>query len=157
MRPTDEPMRLSFAALLGWVLPAGLLVGGAGAWPTWHLAGLDGLLAELWAAAIVLMAIMASAAVVIGFAAGGPRRATFAFLAAGMLRLVFSAAAGVAVATAAGVSARALFAWLGAFYVAMFAGEAAWMSRALQADARRLSLGEIRRRPTDAWQRYRIR
>ena len=157
MNGSAAPMRISFAALLGWIVPIGLAAGLAGAWPTWKLAGTDGLLAEAWAAAIVLAALLGSAAIVVGFAVGGPRKATFAFLIASLLRLAFSAAAGLAVAIELPVPATVFFSWLGLFYVVMFAGEATWMSRALRADARRLSLGEIRRPRGYAWQRYRIR
>ena len=150
-------MRISFAALLAWVLPTGVLAGGAGLWPTWDLAGRGGVLAQAWAGAIVLAAVLASASVVMHFATSGPASAAFAFLAAGLIRLGVCVGLALLARWAAGLPAGPLFVWIGVFYAAMFGAEATWLARALGRDAALVSLGRIQRPCKERWDRHRIR
>ena len=140
-----EPMRISFGALLGWVLPAGALVGAAGAYPTWCLGGRGALEAMLWAGGIVFGVVLLSAVAVIGSAPAGAGRATLAFVAAGLGRLVLAPALGAWVVWEFRVPPGAMFVWLATFYVVLLMAESAWLSRALRRDAHRVSPGGVRR------------
>ncbi len=152
-----EPMRISLAGLLWRLLPAGLVLGLAGAWPTWHLAGAGGVLSLLCAGGLVLAAVLFSGLLVVALAAGGPSRAALGFVASGLVRLLLCVGIGLAVIHALPVCAMTFFIWLGIYYLAMFLAESAWLSRALHRDAERVSLGEIRRPCRAVRDRYRIR
>jgi len=149
----SRQMRISFAASLVWVVLAGVLVGLLGAFPTWHLAGRDGLAAELWAGGIVLVAVVLSAAVVVCAAWRGPATAAAAFPASGLIRLGVGLALGCAAARWAGVDAAAFFVWPAVFYLAMLGAESFWLARALNRDADDVARGRLRcpgREPPDA-------
>ena len=145
MAPSDQGMEISFLAMLGWVLPAGVVAGGIGAYPTWRVGGAPAVTAMLTAGGIVLAVKAACAVFVIRKAAGGAARAAFAFVVAGMARAVLCLVlAGVAWSVLA-LPPKPLFVWVGVFYLAMLAGEGVWMARALQRDAFLLALGRKRR------------
>jgi hypothetical protein len=152
-----EPMQISLGALLGWVLPAGALVGAAGAYPTWCLGGRGDVEAMLWAGGIVVSIVLLSALAVIGSAPAGPGRATLVFVAGGLGRLVLAPALGAWVVWEFRVPPGAMFVWLAVFYVVMLMAEGAWLSRALRRDARRVPRGEVRRPARHEWDRHRIR
>lgn len=151
------PMRVSWAALIGWALAGGLLVGLPGSITTWHLVGAEGLAAQVWAGGIVLTAVGLSALVVIRCAPYGPSAAAAAFLASGAVRVILTVAAGAAAHRWGDLPAAVLFTWLGVFYFVMLLGEGIWLARALRLDAQRASLGEIRRPSRALWDRHRIR
>jgi hypothetical protein len=136
-----RPMRMSFKALLGWLVAAGLAVALAGAWPTWHAAGWDGLWGLLLAAGIVLAATVFSASLVSYSAIGGPQKAALAFVGAGLGRMVVGLALGAAAAWKYRPSAAAILTWLAVFYAAMLPAECAWLLRALRRHSRRHSVG----------------
>lgn len=143
---TIERMRISFAALFVWLIPAGLLVGGLGAYPTWRLSGTPGLLAQLAAGGVVLVVMAASARFIFHAASRGPRQAAQSFVAGFLVRVALCAALTAAVGQwHADLPQRTLFVWTGLFYVVMVLAEAFWLARALQRDAHRVYLGEIRR------------
>jgi hypothetical protein len=110
-----------------------------------------------WAGGIVLGIVLLSAFVVVFSAPGGPSRAALAFVAGGLGRLRLVPALGAWAVQEAPVPAGALGVWLAAFYVATLMAEGAWLIRALNRDARRSSLGEVRRPRRDLWDRHRIR
>jgi hypothetical protein len=146
-----KPMQISLGALLGWVLPAGVLVGAAGAYPTWCLGGRRAVEAMLWAGGIVFGIVLLSALAVVGSAPAGAGRATLAFVAAGLGRLILAPALGAWVVWEFRVPPGAMFVWLAAFYVVLLMAESAWLSRALRRDAHRVSPGEgVRPASTDA-------
>lgn len=143
---TTERMRISFVALFAWLIPAGLLVGGLGAYPTWRLAGAAGLLAELAAGGVVLAVMAASARFICHAASRGPRRAAQSFMAGFLVRIALCTALTAAVGQwHADLPQQTLFVWAGLFYLVMVLAEAIWLARALQRDAHRVYLGEVRR------------
>ena len=120
-------MRLTLASMLSVTVPTALVVGGAGAYPTWMLAGWQGLWAQAAAAAIVLAVLIASDLVVIHASGKDLSRAYYLFLMFKALRPL------VCVGMAAGawavwhLPAKALATWILAFYLSTYAVEAVWM------------------------------
>ena len=118
-------VRISLAAMAAWVLPTGLIVAVAGAYPTWVLAGADGLKAQAWAGAIVLATLVGNAVVMWRSAARGIRTIALRFLGGAMVRLAVMGVLSAAAAWLVGLRAVPLLAWLAIFYATMFAAEAA--------------------------------
>jgi hypothetical protein len=150
-------MHIRLSALLwglGWL---GVLLGLAGAWPTWRLRGADGLWAQFCAGAVVIAAIAASGLLLRGMAKAGPAMVALGFLAAMPFRVAACCLAGMLLVTKYPICAETFFTWLGVFYLAMMLQESAWVSAALRRDADRVSLGEIRRPCRQIWDRHRIR
>ena len=138
-------MKLSFWALLGWILPAGVLVGGVGVAATWWLAGWAGVTAEMLAAAIVLPIMVTSAVIVVGVASYGPALTTLTFVSVGVVRLTAVMAAALILFRYGRPSTLAFWIWVIVFYLAMFGAEVAWLARALKRDARDAALGRVDR------------
>jgi hypothetical protein len=138
-------MQLSLWAMLSWVGLTAVLVAAAGAWPTWHLAGREGLIGMLVAGAIVLPVMFASASIVLRVARRGPGRTTLAFIVAGMGRLMVVLSVTVPVCLVSGVHTAAVLAWVSVFYLTTLAGEVVWLARALKRDAFWVALGRIDR------------
>ena len=146
---TIERMRISFAALFAWLIPASLVVGALGAYPTWRVSGTPGLLAQLAAGAVVLVVMAASARFICHAASHGPRRAAQSFVAGFLVRVAACAALSAAVGHwLADLPQQTLLVWTGLFYLVMVLAEAIWLARAMQRDAHRVYLGEIRRSKT---------
>jgi hypothetical protein len=127
-----RPVRMSLVALLRWLVAAGLAVGLAGAWPTWHAAGWDGLWGLLLAGGIVLAATAFSASLVAYSAIDGPQKAALTFVEAGLARVTVSLALAAAAAWWYRPSAASILTWLAVFYAAMLPMECAWLIRALR-------------------------
>jgi hypothetical protein len=138
-------MRIRFSGLVGWVLGAAVLLGGAGAWPTWKLGGEPALEAELTAAACVLVVMLASGAAVVRTARRGPGPAAYAFLVGGLVRAVASVVLAAAAWALRPVPPLTLMLWVAGFYGATLAGEVLWLTRALQKDALDAALGRLGR------------
>lgn len=138
-------MRLSFWAILGWVGLIGVLAGAIGAWPTWHLAGREGLVAEVLAGAIVLPIMLASAVIVWGVGSHGPALAAAAFLAAGVVRLTAVVATSLILYRFVRPHAVAFLIWVGLLYLVTVIGEGVWLARALKRDAFLVALGRVDR------------
>ncbi len=136
-----QPMRMSLTALLCWLVLTGLAVGLAGAWPTWHAAGWDGLWGLLLAGGIVLAATVFSASLVRYSAVGGPRKAALTFVGGGLGCMVVCLALGAAAAWKYRPSAAAILTWLAVFYAAMLPAECAWLLRALRRHPRGRPVG----------------
>ena len=143
--PDTSGMRMSFAAIVGWVLAAGVVAGGIGAYPTWKLSGPEGLTAMLAAGGLVLAGMLVSAAVITRAARSGPGRAAFAFIVCSAFRAIISVLAGGVICALTSLPPRVLLTWLAMFYLAMLAAEAACLVKALRRDAMLVALGEIRR------------
>jgi len=123
---------LSIASLLAWTVLPVLLVGVAGIYPTWRFAGgMSGLGAEATAAGIVVTAMVASAAVIVRQAAGGPAKAAIAFLLTAALRVGLCLVLGLAAGLLLPLSRPAMILWLGAFYLVLLAGESVWLTVAI--------------------------
>ena len=137
-------MQISLLTMFGFVLPTALALWGVGAWPAWRWAGSDGLVAHTAAGGIVLTVMVASAAAVRVFAARGPAKAAFAFIAAGMVRIMLCLVitAGALPLFALPLSVLCISTPL--FYIATLIAEGLWLGRALNHDAHRVALGEIR-------------
>lgn len=139
------PMKLSFWALLGWVLPVGLLAGGVGAAVTWWAAGPQGLTAEFLAGAVVLPVMIVSALIVVAVAAYGPAVTTLTFVSVGVVRLTAVMAVGLIVYRYCRPGMLVFWVWVAVFYLAVIAAEVAWLTRALKRDARDVAVGRIDR------------
>jgi hypothetical protein len=138
-------MQLSFWALLGWVLPLGVLVGGVGVTPTWWLVGREGLVAELLAGAVVLPIMIASALIVLGVASYGPALTTVVFVSIGVMRLTAVVATALILHRFSRVLVLPFWIWVVVFYLTVFGAEVAWLARALKRDALQVALGRIDR------------
>ena len=91
-------------------------------------------------------------------ASARPRRPDRAgFLAAIPLRVAVCCIAGMLLVSKYPICAETFFVWLGLFYLATMLKESAWLSAALNRDADRVSLGELRRPCRQIWERHRIR
>lgn len=118
---------------LAWRLTAACaVVGGAGAYPTYILAGWQGLFGEAVAAVIVAAIILISTAFLLGQARLGPLKAAQAFAPTVMVRGLVCAAAGLGVCLATPLPPRPLLAWLLVFYIVTLAIESAWLIRTLK-------------------------
>jgi hypothetical protein len=125
-------VRLSYYGLLIHVLPAGLVAGALGAYPTWAWGGGRALIAELAAWAVTAVVMVVSGAAVVRAACKGPLRAALAFAMAGLVR----AAACLVLAGAIWIVWRPpplpISIWLLVFYFVMLAAEVVWLARALR-------------------------
>lgn len=140
-----EGMQISLVKMLWWVLPAAAVLWGAGAWPMWHWARARGLAAHSAGGGVVVAAMLVSGAVVKLSARGGPTRAAFAFMAAGLVRIVVCAGIIVALKAALDLPTGVLCVSTPAFYLATLIAEGVWLSRALSRDAAMVAIGRIRR------------
>ena len=151
------PMHIRFSALLWGVAWLGVLLGLAGAWPTWRLKGAGGLWAQFCAGVVAIAVAVASGLLMRRLARAGPAIVAFGFMAAMPIRVAACCIAGMVLVTNYPICAETFFTWLGVFYLAMMLRESAWVSAAFQRDADRVSLGEIRRPCRQIWDRHRIR
>lgn len=137
------PMDIRYSAMLAWVLPVAVLTAGIGIYPTWVVAGAEGLRAQLAAGVVVLGVKLAFAAVVVRQGRRGPTRAAFVYLTTSVLRIAVSLALAGAAWKLLDLPPGPLLLWTAIFYLALLAPETAWLVRALQRDAFRVALGEI--------------
>lgn len=136
-----QGVRISAAGMVGWAALPGLLAAGIGAYPTWRLAGGEGMLALL-AAGVVVMAVMAaSAAVVRRAAARGAAPAAKAFVLGSLIRVAMCILLSAASWQAFDLPGEVLFLWSAVLYVVTLLGEATWLARALHRHTLRLYLG----------------
>lgn len=138
-------MRISFAAMFGWVVPAGLLAGGLGVYPTWKLAGLPGLIAEGAAGSVVLLTMIGSGALIVWCASGGPARAAYVFIACSLVRMAVCMVLAAAAWALLDLRPKVMFVWLAIFYFVMLLAEGIWLAQALRRDAFYVALGKINR------------
>jgi len=140
-------MRLSFWAMMAWVVFVPLVVGAAAAWPTHRLCGAEGLRAQAAAAAIVMPVMLVSALLVVLVAPYGPAAAAAAFMAVGAVRAMIVLFAGIIVWRFWHLSGMVLGIWVGLFYLVTLVCGAFWLAHALQQDAFLVALGKINRSP----------
>ena len=155
--PPTPPMHIRFSALIWSLAWLGLVVGLAGAYPTWHLRGSDGLLAQGCAGAVAMSAVLVGGLLIRAMAQAGPATVALGFMATLPVRVAACCVAGIVVVTEYTICAKTFFVWLGVFYLALMLRESAWVSAAFQRDADRVSLGEISRPCRRIWARHRIR
>jgi hypothetical protein len=125
-------VRLSFWAMLGWVWMIGLLIGAAGVWPTWQVAGRRGLEGELLAVAVVLSTMLASALVVLRLARRGPAVVAAVFVIGGAVRLAVVLTAALILGHVLRPHAVAFLLWVAVFYLVTILGEGFWLARAMK-------------------------
>ncbi len=154
--PPAPPLEIRFSALLWGLAWLGGLLGAAGAWPTWHLRGWDGLVAQGCAAAVALATVTVGGLLIRAMAQAGPATVALGFMASMPFRVAACCVVGVVLVTEYAICAETFFVWLGVFYLAMMLRESAWVSAAFQRDADRVSLGEISRPCRRVWDRHRI-
>lgn len=140
----DEPMAIRLGDLLSWLVPGYLVVGGIGAYPTWALKGLPGLV-SLVAAALCSFAAATFTGWLIGRASQeGPVRAAAAFLPCEAYRLGIVLVAG-AVIWALGGEVVSTVLWLLGLHLLALLCETQWLVRALRKDERLAEQGRVHR------------
>jgi hypothetical protein len=136
-------MRISLAALTGWVWLSEALLAAGGLWPSWKFAGRAGLEAAGVAYLTVLPLMLGSGLVTIFAAGKGPAWAAFTFASSGILRMILCVILAVVVLHLAALQPLLVAVWMLAVYLAGLAGEGIWLCRALQRDAHLAALGEL--------------
>jgi len=153
----QPPMQMSMAALVWGLAWLGGLVGLAGVWPTWHLRGPEGLVAQACAGTLAAAVAVASGLLMRTIAKAGPAVTALGFMATIPVRAAVCCLAGMLMVAKYPICAEAFFVWLGLFYLATMLKESVWLSAALNRDADRVSLGELCRPCRQVWDRHRIR
>jgi len=138
-------MRASSVAAFAWIIMLGLAAWAIGAYPTYRLAGLDGLAAQGVASAVVLLATGSSAMIIAKLATRGPKVAAMGLLLSGFARLIVIVGATFAARWMFDLPLLVLLIWMVLFYAAMFGGEVIWLSRAISRDNFLVALGDIDR------------
>ena len=141
------PLELKYSRLLGYLVLLTGAAGALGAWPTWRLAGAEGLRSQLAAGLILLVVHLAGGAVLVRRARFGPAAVTMAFMSLSLLRVLACAVLAVGAARVLGLDKKALLVWLMLFYLVTLAGEGLWLVRSLRRDSFQTALGRICRRP----------
>jgi len=129
-----SPVELRYRALMGCLLAAAAPAAAIGAWPTWRLAGGEGIKGELLAGAVMGALSLANGAVLVRRARAGAAALTMTFLATSLLRVAGCAVLAGLVWQVLRPAAAAFLVWIAAFYLVMLAGEACWIVRALRRD-----------------------
>ncbi len=137
-------MQISLRAMLVFVLPTAILLWALGAWPAWHWAGDDGLVAHTAAGGIVLGVMVASGALVRLFASMGPDKAAFAFIAASFVRILACLGITIGAWAVFDMPTAVLCLSVPTFYFALLIAEGIWLSKALNRDARLVAMGDVR-------------
>ncbi|MFP4105672.1 MAG: hypothetical protein ACLFVU_06205 [Phycisphaerae bacterium] len=145
MTESSSRMQISYLAMLGWVVPFGLVAGCPDLYVTSRIAGTEGVRAGIAAWIVTSAVVLLSGWFVVLSARKGPQRAAFVFIVAGMLRAVIVLLLVAAVWAVLKLMPIVLLVWALIFYCSMLAGEVAWLARALNRDAHRVHLGEIKR------------
>lgn len=140
-----QAMQASRFAALAWIIMLGLAAWVIGAYPTYHLAGVEGLAAQGTASVVVLLATGTSAMIIAKLAARGPTVAAMGLLLSGFARLIMVGGATIAIICGLDLPLMTLLLWMGLFYVAMLGGEVIWLARALSRDTFLVALGDINR------------
>ncbi|MDP6544708.1 MAG: hypothetical protein QGH60_12005 [Phycisphaerae bacterium] len=138
-------MQASKTAALAWIILLGLAAWVIGVYPTYRLAGLDGLAAQGAASIVVLLATSTSAMIIAKLATRGPTMAAMGLLLSGFVRLIVVVGATFAVMWMFDLPLLVLVLWMGLFYVAMLSGEVIWLARAIHHDDFLTALGDINR------------
>jgi len=153
----QPPMQISIAALVWHLAWVSALVALVGVWPTWHLRGHEGLLAQVCAGGLAAGVAVASGLLMTAIARRGPAVVALGFMVAIPFRIAVCCVAGMLLVSKYRICVPTFFVWLGLFYLATMLREGAWLSVALNRDADRVSLGELRRPCRQIWDRHRIR
>jgi len=141
-----HPMRIGLAGLLGWIIPAGVLVGAVGAYPTWAASGVRGLWAQLVAGVIVGGVMCAGGLFVMRAARRGARAAAFGFIVSGFVMAAGTPALAVTASRTMHLPMKPTVLWAGIFCFAMLIAQSIWLARALRRDAWMAAIGQDRRR-----------
>jgi len=128
----NRPMSISLLGSVKYIVPAGLAAAAIGAYPTWLLAGNEGLRAKAVAGLIVMGVMLVSAAAIVRAARGGAVRAVYAFLISGLARLLGSVALAAGAWAVLSLSPMSLVIWVGIFYLAMLSAEGVWLAQAMR-------------------------
>jgi hypothetical protein len=136
-------MRISLAAMTGWVLAAEAFVAMVGLWPTWKLTGSAGIDAAMVSYVTVLPLMLGSGLLTILAASKGPAWAAFTFASSGIIRMVLCTIIALVILHQAALEPVLVAVWMLAVYLAGLGGEGIWLCRALQRDAHLAALGEL--------------
>jgi hypothetical protein len=128
----SQPMRIGFAGMLGWIVPVGLAIAAAGAYPTWVLGGAGALWAQLAGGLIALGVLAVGALVVIRAARRGAAAAAIAFIVAGLGMGVLLLLIGAGAWALLELHMVSLVLWIAIFFVAMHLAQSFWLYRALR-------------------------
>lgn len=124
------------ASLLICLIGPGLLVAAAGAYPTWLLAGEQGLAAMAAAGVAVFLAMVGSAWAIFWRSGPGLDRLAIRFAGMAIFRMTICFALTAAAWYMFALPTSALLLWTGAFYLVMLGGECFWLARALKRRAK---------------------
>lgn len=136
-------MDIRFSAMFGWLLAFTVVVVGFGVYPTWMVAGVPGLWAQLSAGVIVLTVMIFNGWATISTADQGPSHVSGAFSASSIVRVALCPLLAWGVWVLTDLPARPLFTWLVIFYLTSLGAECVWVARALRRHARRIDAGEV--------------
>ncbi len=126
-----RPIRLSFVALLGWLISFGLVAGGIGLYPAIHYFGTDGILAGIVSYLAVLAVMLASSGLVIHRASQGSVQAVMAFAVLSSVRVILCVGLLAGISMIVKLPPVAIIVCAAVLYLAMLAGECIWLIRGL--------------------------
>ena len=125
-------LNLRLFPVLWRIVLAGLLVGLAGAYPTWKIVGVAGLNAELSAGVAVMIVMVVSACLTVRMSRQGVQAAALVFAMGGMVRVLACAALGGVAWAMYSLPPIPLCAWIFLFFMALFWVEVSWFVSALR-------------------------
>jgi hypothetical protein len=132
MAGTQQGLKLNVYALAAWLGSACALASALGATLTWKYAGTPGLWAQLAAAVLILLVMLASGAWICHRANFGSSRAATAFLAMGFPRIALGIGLAMLARSFFDLPTKPLFVWVGVYYMALLLVEGVWLSRELR-------------------------
>ena len=117
---------------LRWTVSSAAAAAGVGTYPTYLLAGRDGLLAELAAGVIVVAVAVGALALVVRQARLGVASLVWTYKSASMVKVVACAILAIVAKFALGLQARPLLLWTAGFYLCVLAGQSIWLVRSMK-------------------------
>ena len=130
-----RPIKLSFAALLGWVFFSGVPAGAIGIYPAHHFYGSDGMIAGAISFLAVLAAMLITASFVIAQGPKGSARIAMTFMAMSMVRMFLCIGLLAVICMNIEIEETVIIIWAGWLYMAMLAGECIWLVRGLRSNS----------------------
>ena len=121
---------------MAWTVATTALLAVAGFWPTYAMAGREGLGGMLTAGLIVAAVGSAAISIVSAMGAKSPGTLALSFIFSGMVKAMVCAGLGLAAGMLLPVSAGTLSLWLCVFYVAVLGVQTFWIAKVLRHDGR---------------------
>jgi hypothetical protein len=127
--------RLTIGSGLRWTVLIAAAAACVGSYPTYLLAGRDGLLAELAAGVIVVVVTAGALALIVRQAHLGVASLVWTYKSAAMAKVLACAVLAIVAKFAFDLQAKPLLLWTGGFYVCVLAGQSIWLVRSLKGSA----------------------